>query len=321
MDKSITEVNIHKMCNEFTQITSGKNCDLTNITTYKQHPTQDFVVIRNIFEYDLRLEFVHYDSMLGNNFKSYSFNLDELRLFSKKFFNDNLTGGELVSIYYSSCSVKIGVNNVVMYSENGTVRDFRDYLDEIHYGVSSLATNKNIITTRNYAFRIHDIECNQWYDKELELRYSHHLQMVADIGARFINILPLELRERAIQCCYLHDCVEDARVTYNDLKKLFGEDVAADSCSLCTNIHGFTRDDRANSEYYDRVSSHIVRVFGKFCDRIANMEHGLHFGSMSMVKKYASEMESFLEKLNTYTELDPMREHLRMLEYRSLYNK
>lgn len=174
-------------------------------------------------------------------------------------------------------------------------------------------TNIDIVNARSYAFKQHDIECNHWYDKELGLPYSYHLQMVADVGEKFKHLLPKELQTRAIIGCYLHDIVEDCRNTFNDIKKLFGVNVATDACRMCNNISGHTRDERANQWYYDKLNESIVTVFIKFCDRIANIEIGMLTNS-SMYKKYAKEMDGFLSKLDEYRELDPMRAHLYKLK-------
>lgn len=161
----------------------------------------------------------------------------------------------------------------------------------------NLMINQSILKARTFSFYQHDIECNHWYDKSMKLPYSYHLQFVADIGNMFSHLLPKGLRARAIQGCYLHDTIEDARLTFNKLKKIFGEEVAADACRLCTNLSGHTREERAGQWYYDKINESIVTVFIKFCDRIANMEHGIIHKS-SMVKKYANEMDEFLKKLN-----------------------
>ncbi len=176
-----------------------------------------------------------------------------------------------------------------------------------------LYTNKDVAMARVFAFRQHDIECNHWYDKELGLPYSYHLQLVADVGSKFLHLLPKEYQTRALIGCYLHDIVEDARMTFNKLRKKFDKDIAYDACKLTTNVGGLDRQERAGDWYYEGIGEHIVTEFIKFCDRIANMEHSLLHGS-KQCKMYAKEMDKFLSRLDYFRELDQMRAHLYKLK-------
>lgn len=235
------------------------------------------------------------------------------------YLHENLKYNEKVIFYISNGELfyKEGDNYYFnCYSTKGTIAEFSNFLQEKTFSSNNLILNKTIIDTRVYAFHQHDVECNQWYDKELGLRYSYHLQCVVDVGYRFINLLDKELRTRAIQGLYLHDIVEDARHTYNKLKRLYGADVASDACSLTTNIGGHDREQRAGKWYYDKINEHIVKVFIKFCDRIANMEHGILFETPRM--SYVNEMDDFLNYLNKYEDLEPMMKHLRFLKEKIL---
>ena len=196
-----------------------------------------------------------------------------------------------------------------------TIDVVNDYLVlnkiELVDDVAPLISNKILLETRRFAFYQHDIEVNQWYDKKNKIPYSYHLQMVADIGIKYIHLLPTELHTRALQGCYLHDIVEDARLTFNDLVSKFGVDVASDSCALCTNISGHTRDERANKWYYDKINEHKVRVFIKLCDRIANVEQSVMY-SPNRLKTHSIEMYSFIDKLDTVG-FEDMVKHLNSL--------
>ena len=166
-----------------------------------------------------------------------------------------------------------------------------------------------ILKARNYAFHLHDVEVNQMYDKELKLPYSYHLQLTADFGYRFLYLLPNEMWVYAIQGCYVHDSVEDARVTFNDIKAAVSETAAQLSCNLCSDIWGTNRAERNSPEYYKRINSHKLSVYDKLCDRMANTFHSKLTGS-SMYKVYKKEMNSFLRNLDFKEEFKDMRDFL-----------
>jgi (p)ppGpp synthase/HD superfamily hydrolase len=170
----------------------------------------------------------------------------------------------------------------------------------------------DIIKARNYAFKLHDITVKQIYDEELKLPYSYHLQLTADFGFKYIHLLPPKLQVAGIQACYVHDAVEDARVTFNDIEAAVNTMAAQMSCNLCSDIWGTNRKRRNSPAYYDRINSHIVSVFAKLCDRMANMFHSKLVGS-SMYKKYQNEMTEFLKSLDFKEEFKDMRDLLRSM--------
>jgi hypothetical protein len=88
-----------------------------------------------------------------------------------------------------------------------------------------------------------------------------------------------------------HDCIEDARKTFNDVKNACGEKSALISFAL-TNSDGMTRDERADAKYYAKIRTTQYAIFAKLCDRIANIEHGIRTGS-SMASKYKKEHAHF----------------------------
>jgi (p)ppGpp synthase/HD superfamily hydrolase len=113
----------------------------------------------------------------------------------------------------------------------------------------------------------------------------------------FIHYIPIEKREIVLSACWLHDTIEDCRVTYNDVKAEFGEEVAEIVYSL-TNEKGRTRKDRANFIYYKGICETPFAAFVKICDRIANIKHSRDNES-SMLYKYKGEHAGFRAALNT----------------------
>jgi (p)ppGpp synthase/HD superfamily hydrolase len=117
----------------------------------------------------------------------------------------------------------------------------------------------------------------------------------------------------AVLAVYFHDAIEDARMTYNDVRKLIGER-AADAVYAVTNEKGKNRAERANDKYYQGIRETPLATFVKLCDRIANVKYGLMVGS-HMAEMYGKENPDFVKKLG-YNEEHPlaeMFEHLNSL--------
>ena len=143
------------------------------------------------------------------------------------------------------------------------------------------------------AFQIHD-DVNQKYDHVLP--YGFHLKMVASFVSRY-GYLVAE-READILVlygsAYLHDTIEDARMTYNDIVK-FIDDFRVGSLVLpeeikrkleeqvpeivyaLTNEKGRNRKERANETYYKGIRDTRFASFIKMCDRLANIQYTMMF--------------------------------------------
>ena len=140
---------------------------------------------------------------------------------------------------------------------------------------------------KHYAEKCHN-ETNQQYDKQ---PYFIHLQMVVDAAWRFIYLIPEQYRDDVIAGCWVHDCIEDCRQTYNDVQNATNKMVAEYAYAL-TNEKGKTRLERANDKYYEGIRNLPYATFIKLCDRIANMEYSkTHKGNM--FKKYTAEYPHF----------------------------
>lgn len=144
---------------------------------------------------------------------------------------------------------------------------------------------------RSWATQKHQ-ETNHLYDGK---SYEIHLWQVIDIAKMFAHYIPEVVREVVYAACWLHDTIEDCRVTYNDVKQEFGEQVAEIVYAL-TNEKGRTRKDRANAKYYGGIRSTEWATFVKLCDRIANVKYSLESGSrmFEMYKKEADDFKNVL---------------------------
>jgi (p)ppGpp synthase/HD superfamily hydrolase len=79
--------------------------------------------------------------------------------------------------------------------------------------------NSKIIS---FAIEAHN-NTNHLYDGK---PYSVHLAMVAMIAQKYIDCIPVQAQSDVLAACWLHDTIEDCRLTYNDVKQVAGETVA-----------------------------------------------------------------------------------------------
>lgn len=145
---------------------------------------------------------------------------------------------------------------------------------------------------KKYAITKHR-EVNHKYANGLD--YDFHLALVVEVANKFIHLIPEEDQENVIAGCWVHDIIEDARETYNDVKKATNEEVAELAYAL-TNEKGRNRSERANDKYYEGIRNTPHAAFIKFCDRIANYSFSKSQGS-SMAKKYEKENANFIAKI------------------------
>ena len=145
---------------------------------------------------------------------------------------------------------------------------------------------------KDYAIRRHR-EVNHNYDAIHN--YAFHLTMVADVAKRYIHLIPEEDRADVLGGCWTHDIIEDARETYNNVKKTTNKTIA-EYAFRCTNFRGRTRKERAPKEYYKEIKEYKHCSFIKLCDRIANATFSTTNGS-SMRNMYMNEHEFFTEHL------------------------
>ncbi len=142
-----------------------------------------------------------------------------------------------------------------------------------------------------FAIEAHD-KVNQTYDGK---PYFVHLSMVHNEAIRFINLIPPHCRENVLNAVWLHDTIEDCRLTYNDILKISNNKVA-DLVYAVTNEKGKNREERANEKYYKGIRETEFAVFIKLCDRLANVIYSRVTNS-KMFDVYKKENEEFLNHL------------------------
>lgn len=145
-----------------------------------------------------------------------------------------------------------------------------------------------------YAISSH-FDVNHYYGKDDTLLYSYHLQMAVNVGYQFKPEIPEDDWTTVEAGLWSHDLIEDARRTYNDVKKELGEKVADISFALA-NTDGKDRSERAGDRYYEKIRNTKYATFCKLCDRIANVKYSLQTKS-SMADKYYKEQANFKKQL------------------------
>ena len=179
------------------------------------------------------------------------------------------------------------------------------------------------IVTRNYswimcfesaAFELHD-RVNQKYGEILP--YGFHLKMTASYVSRYGYLVAESEKDVLLlyASAYLHDTLEDTRMTFNDLVKFITEfkvpdftlpenilqeirwDVPEIVYAL-TNEKGHNRKERANAAYYKGIRETKFASFVKMCDRLANIRYTtLFFFANRMLEVYKKEHDEFISSI------------------------
>lgn len=174
-----------------------------------------------------------------------------------------------------------------------TQQEFNNYCTE---------NSKKITDIMLEAAKVHD-EVNQNYDK---FPYLYHLSSVASCATVYgyhvcendEQVLPM------IFGAYFHDSIEDARLTYNDVKKIASKFMdggwqiytAAEIVYALTNEKGRTREERANVKYYRGIIETPFAPFIKMCDRYANITYSVNHESR-MLDVYRKEWNHFKDSI------------------------
>lgn len=147
-------------------------------------------------------------------------------------------------------------------------------------------TKDKLDAFKDFCIERHDVFANQKYGDTLP--YSFHLDMVARQASKWSYLLDNQ-NDKYITLCGVwgHDLIEDARVTWNDIVKIAGEDVA-NVIYACTDEKGKNRNERHSKKYYIDLFKIKLAVYVKLCDIIANITYSL-LTTSSMYKKYSKE--------------------------------
>lgn len=169
---------------------------------------------------------------------------------------------------------------------------------------------KELEEIRKAAHELH-ASVNQTYDGDKP--YGVHLDMVAASVFEYgylvcddeRDLLPLFFG------AYFHDSIEDARLTYNDVKRIASRwmdekrvPMAAEIVFALTNDKGRTRAERAGERYYQGIRETPYAPFVKLADRRANFTYscrGEGAANEHMRKVYLQELPHFLEAIDAHS--------------------
>lgn len=129
-----------------------------------------------------------------------------------------------------------------------------------------------------------------------QTEYLVHLDSVFAYGCVFIRFVPKELRVDFLIACYAHDLIEDARLSYSDVKRRFGS-IVADMVYAVTHGKGKTRKEKASKEYYRGIKEVPYADLLKICDRLSNYDLSLRQNNITKLEMYVGEYESFEDAL------------------------
>lgn len=166
---------------------------------------------------------------------------------------------------------------------------------------NNVFTEKDYKEARMVGVKAHS---NQSYDEVFP--YEKHLDDVVDILKRF------GFAGIYIIAGYLHDAIEDDGISYNDIKKHFGVDIA-EIVFCVTDELGRNRAEK-KAKTLPKTASNPDAIILKLADRIANVEHA---GKIDM---YAKEYKEFKDALFPHStqKAKPMWDHLDTLLIKDL---
>ena len=191
------------------------------------------------------------------------------------------------------------IGNIEFY--NKMTQEFFNSWIEVHRNV--------IEDIRKSAHELHD-SVNQTYDKDKP--YGVHLDMVVQSVYQYAylvcndeqDLLPLFFG------AFYHDSIEDARLTYNDVKKIARKwmdeeqaHLAAEIVYALTNDKGRTRSERAGERYYKGIRETPYAPFVKLADRLANISYSCQSNTeanLHMREVYRQELPHFLQAIDSH---------------------
>ena len=94
----------------------------------------------------------------------------------------------------------------------------------------------------------------------------------------------------------LHDTLEDTTLSYNDIRKAFGLQVAEAVFALTDEL-GRNRKER-KSKTYPKIRSNPNAVVVKILDRVANLQHSKEY-NQRMWKLYIDELPEFIHSIQS----------------------
>jgi hypothetical protein len=176
---------------------------------------------------------------------------------------------------------------------------------------------------RQSAHELHQ-SVNQTYGKHLP--YGYHLDMVAVIAREYGHLVCVQETDVVPMMfgAYYHDSIEDARLTYNDVRKIAAKYMNEEQALMATEIvyaltneKGRNRAERANGKYYAGIRDTPYAPFMKLCDRVANISFSCRSedaDNIRMREVYKAEVPHFLSAINPHSDDQHLLVPLELIE-------
>lgn len=131
------------------------------------------------------------------------------------------------------------------------------------------------------------IHANQSYDI---YPYMYHIKQVVMIARK------LGYDNDIVTAAALHDALEDSELSYTDIKKAFGEEVA-EIVYCVTDELGRNRKEK-KEKTYPKIRNNWKAAVVKICDRIANTKHSKLYNHESY-QRYCEEFDNFYAQIHS----------------------
>lgn len=125
--------------------------------------------------------------------------------------------------------------------------------------------------------------------------YWKHLKEVYAVLLENLDIIPKELHERLLVAAPLHDAIEDTDLSYAEIKREFGLDVA-ECVYAVTDELGRNRRER-KKKTYPKLRDYGPAHFLKIADRIANIRSCIREDRFDLYLMYRKEQKDFVAQV------------------------
>lgn len=141
----------------------------------------------------------------------------------------------------------------------------------------------------NFANNAHK---DQIYDRNnKDIQYITHLMMVVSVLWRF-GIT----EEHIVTTAYLHDILNNTDSSYDDIKNIFGEDIA-EYVYAVSDEFGRNRQE-CLEKTLPKIRGRIVPTIIRLADYIANLEYAMATGNLKIARAYRNEYEYFKNSID-----------------------
>ena len=130
-----------------------------------------------------------------------------------------------------------------------------------------------------------------------DIPYINHLGLVAMEATAAIANKTINNPNILVLCALLHDSIEDTSTSYEDIQKVFGNEVADGVLSLTKNKNLPSKAEQMQDSI-NRIKEQPKEVWMvKLCDRITNLQPPPKHWNNEKIAKYQKEARFILEQL------------------------